>query len=128
MGAPPSTYFPSNLRPHRPCHIALGHPFLYLYTSPNLFFTHLVIVQNICFQPLHSFLSSPLATLFFLEKETHVTLVWGIHYILLMLTFSINPEYPIVHVPLISKFVHFVRPLAQFNPSLVIPLTLDSVV
>jgi hypothetical protein len=64
MGPPPSTRSPRNLRPHRPSHLALGHPFLYLYTHPKLFFIHLVIVKNLCLQHLHSFLLSPLATFF----------------------------------------------------------------
>jgi hypothetical protein len=127
MGPPPSTSSPHNLCPHRPSHLALGHPFLYLHTYPKLFFIHLVIVQSLCFQHLHSFLLSPLATFFFSGKETHVALGWGILYLLLLLTSSINPEYPTVHVPLISEFVHFVMPLAQFNPRLVVPLMLDPV-
>jgi hypothetical protein len=65
MGPPPSTNSPCNLRPHRPSHLALGHPFLYLYTHPKLFFIYLVIVKSLCFQYLLIFLSSPLLTLFF---------------------------------------------------------------
>jgi hypothetical protein len=65
--------------------------------------------------------------LIFSGEETHVALGWGIHYLLLFLTSSVNPEYPTVHVPTISEFVHFFTPLAQFNPRLVIPLTLVSV-
>jgi hypothetical protein len=126
MGPPPPTISPHNLCPHKPSHLPLGHPFFYLHTYPKLFFIHLVIVQNLSFQHLHSFLLSPLATFFF-SKETPVTLGWGIHYLLLLLTSSINPEYPPVHVPTISDFVHFFMPLAQFNPRLVIPLMLDSV-
>jgi hypothetical protein len=126
MGPPPSTSSPRNLCPHRPSHLALGHPFLYLYTHPKLFFIHLVIVKSLCFQHLHSFCCHPWRPSF-PGKATHVTLGWGIHYLLLMLTSSINPEYPTVHVPLISEFVHFVMPLAQFNPCLVIPLMLDPV-
>jgi hypothetical protein len=126
MGSPPSTYFPRNLCPHRPSHLTLGHPFLYLHTCPKLFFIHLVIVQNLCFQ-FYIVFCRHLWRTSFPRKETHVSLGWGIHYLLLLLISSINPEYTIVHVPLISEFVHFVTPLAQFNPSLVVPLTLDSV-
>jgi hypothetical protein len=46
MGPPPSTRSPSNLRPHRPNHITLGHLFLYLNTHPKLFFIHLVTIQS----------------------------------------------------------------------------------
>jgi hypothetical protein len=46
MGPPPSTSSPCNLHPHRPIHIAPGHPFLYLYTHPKLFFIYLVIIQK----------------------------------------------------------------------------------
>jgi hypothetical protein len=69
MGPPPSTSSPHNLRPHRPSHLALGHPFLYLHTYPKLFFIHLVIVQSLCFQHLHSFLLSPLATFLFRQSN-----------------------------------------------------------
>jgi hypothetical protein len=62
-----------------------------------------------------------------MEKETHVSLGWGIHYLLLLLTSSKNPEYLTVHVPMIFEFVHFVPPLAQLNPCLVVPLTLGLV-
>lgn len=53
---------------------------------------------------------------FFFVQATHVALGWDIHYPLLMLTSSINPGYPTIHVPLISEFVDFSTPLAQFNP------------
>ena len=63
----------------------------------------------------------------FLENETHVALSCGIPYHLLFLTSSIYSEYPIGHLPLLSEFVHFVPPLAQLIPCLVVPLTLDLV-
>jgi hypothetical protein len=69
MGPPPSTSSPRNLRPHRPSHLALGHPFLYLYTHPKLFFIYLVIVKSLCFQHLLSFLLSPLMTFFFWQSN-----------------------------------------------------------
>jgi hypothetical protein len=87
MGPPPSTSSPCNLCPHRPSHLALGHPFLYLYTHPKLFFIYLVIVKILCFHHLLSFLLSPLMTFFF-WKTTHVSLGWGIHYPLLIMTLS----------------------------------------
>jgi hypothetical protein len=127
MRPPPSTYFPCNLYPHRPSHVELGHPFLYLYAHPQLFFIYLVIVQNLCFQPFLSFFVVTFGNIPFVEKATHVALGWGIHYLILLLTLSINPEYLTVQLPLISEFVHFVTPLAQLNPSLVVPLMLYSV-
>jgi hypothetical protein len=123
MGPPISTSSPRKLHPNRPNHLALGHPFQYLYTHPKLFFIHLVIVKSLCFQHLHIFLSSPLVN--FLENATHVTLGWGISYHLLLLTSSINSEYPTGHLPLLSEFVHFVPSLAQLIPRLIVPLTLD---
>jgi hypothetical protein len=127
MGPPPSPSSLHNLRPPRPSHLASGHPFLYLYTHPQ-FFIYLALVQSLCFQHLHSFSSSPLTTFFLLANTTHVSLGWGIHYILLLLTSSTNPEYPTGQLPLLSEFVHFVPPLAQLIPRLVIPLTLDLIV
>jgi hypothetical protein len=69
MGPPPSTSSPRNLCPHRPSHLALGHPFLYLYTHPKLFFIHLVIVKSLCFQHLLRFLLSPFMTFFFWQSN-----------------------------------------------------------
>jgi hypothetical protein len=125
MGPPPQTSFSSNLHTYRPSYLTLGHPFLYLHTHPKSLFIHLVIVQSLSFQYLHSFLS-PLAT-FFSYESTHVALGSSIHSVLPLFTSSINPDYPIVHIPMISMFVHLVMPLAHFNPRLVAPLTLDSV-
>jgi hypothetical protein len=75
MGPPSSTRSPHNLHPHRPSHISLGHPFLYLYTHPKLFFIHLVILESLCFHPLHSFLLSPLANFIFQQKKPMSPLV-----------------------------------------------------
>jgi hypothetical protein len=128
MGPPPSISSPSKLCPNRPNHFALGHPFLYLYTHPQLFFIHLVLVKSLCFQHLPIFLSPPLATFLpFLENATHVTLGWGTPYHLLPLTSSIYSECPTGHLPMLSEFVHFVPPLAQLIPCHVVPLTLDLV-
>jgi hypothetical protein len=65
MGPPPSTISPHHLHPHRPSHLTLGHPFLYMYIHPKLFFIYLLIVKILCFHHLLIFLSSPLTTLFF---------------------------------------------------------------
>jgi hypothetical protein len=74
---------------------------------------------------LHSLLSSPLAT--FLASAAHVALGWGTPYHLLLFTSSIYSEYPTGHLPLLSDFVHFVSPLVQLIPHLVVPLTLNLV-
>jgi hypothetical protein len=126
MGPPPSTSSPSKLCPTWANHITLGHPFLYLYTHPKLFF---IYCTNAFVSSIYiTFLSSPLATFFpFLENATHVTLGWGTPYHLPLLTSSISSEYPTGHLPLPSEFVHFVPPLAQLIPRLVVPLTLDLV-
>jgi hypothetical protein len=68
-GSPTLHLFSTQLAPSLASHLALGHPFLYLHTYPNLFFIHLVIVQNLCFQHLHSFLLLPLATFFFRQSN-----------------------------------------------------------
>jgi hypothetical protein len=69
MGPPPPTSSPRNLCPHRPSHLALGHPFLYLYTHPKLLFIHSVIVKSLCFHHLLRFLWSPLTTFFFWKRN-----------------------------------------------------------
>jgi hypothetical protein len=62
MGPPPCTSSPSKLCPTRANHITLGHPFLYLYTSPKLFFIH--CTNAFVSSSYITFLSSPLATFF----------------------------------------------------------------
>ena len=69
MGAPPSTSSPRKFHPHRPSHLTLGHPFLYLYTHLKLFFIYLVIVKSVCFQHLLIFFLSPLTTFFFWKRN-----------------------------------------------------------
>jgi hypothetical protein len=123
MGPPTSTSSPRKMRPNQPKHITLGHPFLYLYTHPKLFFIN-------CKRPLFPAFTYLFVITFddflpFLENATHVTLGWGTPYHLLLLTSSIYSEYPTGHLPLLSEFVHFVSPLAQLIPCLVAPLTLD---
>jgi hypothetical protein len=86
------------------------------------------IVKILCFQHLHILLSSPLTTFFpYLENKTHVALGWGTTYHLPLLTSPIYFEYPTGHLPLPSEFLHFVLPLAQLIPYLIVPLTLDLV-
>jgi hypothetical protein len=128
MGPPPSTSSPSKLRPNRPNHITLGHPFLYLYTHPKIFFIYLVH----CKKPLFPAFTYPFVITFddllpFVANATHVSLGWGTSYHLPLLTSSIYSKYPKGHLPFPSEFVHFVPPLAQLIPCLFVPLTLNLV-
>jgi hypothetical protein len=115
MGSPPSTNSPYNLCPHRPSHLALGHPFLYMYSYPTLFFIYLVIVQSLLFPTFTYIIFVTFSDLLFLEKKPLSPLVESFLYILCFLTSSINLEYPTIHVPSIFEFVYFVTPLAQFK-------------
>jgi hypothetical protein len=142
----PSANFPSFHLPHTETHPWGPHPPPVLQANcalprPTIFYwgTHfcictlipyyLFIVQTPFVSSIYiTFLSSPLATFFpFLENATHVALGWGTPYHLPLLTSSISSEYPTGHLPLPSEFVHFVPPLAQLIPRLVVPLTLDLV-
>jgi hypothetical protein len=126
MGPPPSTCFPSNLCPHRPSHLALGHPFMYLHSYPKLLFIPLVIVQNLCFPHLHIFLLLPLAT--FLFWQSNPCRPWLGHFLRPTL-------FDIIHKPQVSCSPYTsdlcVCPSCHASgtiyPSLVIPLMLDSV-
>jgi hypothetical protein len=93
-----------------------------LIPNYSLFYCTNAFVSNIYI----TFLSSPLAT-FFLANATHVTLGWGTPYHLPSTTSSISSKYPTGHLPMPSEFVHFVSPLAQLIPCLIVPLTLDLV-
>jgi hypothetical protein len=127
MGPPPFISYLSKLCPTRAHHITLGHPFLYLYTSPQLFVIYCT----------NAFIFSRYITFFvvtfgrptslFWPTATHVTLGWSTTYHPPLLVSSISSEYPTGHLPLPSEFVHLVPPLAQLIPILVIPLTLDLV-
>jgi hypothetical protein len=117
MGPPPSTSSPHNLRPHRPSHMTSGHPFLYLHTYPKLFLIHLVIIQSLFISIIYLILVVTFSDLPFPAMQPLSPLVGAFCYLLLSSTSSINPEYPTVHTPLISEFVHFVTHLAQFKPT-----------
>jgi hypothetical protein len=82
-----------NLCPHRPSHISLGNPFLFLYTQPKLFFIYLVIVKILCFHHLLIFFIITLDGLIFPRKQNHVTIGWGIHSLFILTLFT-NPNYP----------------------------------
>jgi hypothetical protein len=126
MGPPPYISSLSKLCPTRANHITLGHSFFYLYTSPQLF---VIYCTNAFISNCHiTFSSSPFTIFFpFWTNTTHVTLGWGTTYHPPLPTSSISSEYPTGHIPLPSKFDHFVPPMAQLIPCLVIPLTLDLV-
>jgi hypothetical protein len=62
MGPPPSTNSPNKLFPTWANHVTLGHPFLYFYTHPKLFFIY--CTNAFVFSIYISFLSSPLETFF----------------------------------------------------------------
>jgi hypothetical protein len=128
MGPPPFISFPRKLFPPWGTHITLGHPFLYLYISPQNY--SLFIVQ----MPLFPVISLILFVVTFGDllpsfwpNATHVTLGWSITHHLPLPASSIYLEYPTGHLPLPSTFFHFVPPLAQLITSLVVPLTLDLV-
>ena len=112
----------------------MGHPYhtgapvsVFVHFSPKLF----VIYCTNAFISSHFiiFFSSPLATCFppFWPNATHVTVGLSITHHLPWPSSSTYSEYPIGHLPLPSVVVHFVPPLAQLIPSLVVPLTLDLV-
>jgi hypothetical protein len=140
----PSANFPSFHLPHTETHPWGPHPPPVLQANcalpgPTIFYwgTHFCICTLIrnyslfcCTNTFVSsiyitFLSSPLAT--FLANTTHVALGWGTPYHLPSTTSSIPSEYPIGHLPMPFEFVHFVPPMAQLIPCLVVPLTLNLV-
>jgi hypothetical protein len=127
MGPPPFISFPRQFCPPWGTHFTLGHPFLYLYISPQNY--SLFIVQTSCISSLYIFFCRHrwrLAS--FWPRATHVTLGWSIASHLPLPASSISSEYYPGHLPLPSEFVHLVPPLAQLIIGLVVPLTLDLVI
>jgi hypothetical protein len=126
MGPPPFISFPRKFCPPWGTHFTLGHPFLYLYISPQKLFiiycTNAFISSHYIFFCRHRW---RLAS--FWPHATHVTLGWSITYHLPLPASSISSEYSTGHLPLPSEFVHLVPPLAQLITGLVVPLTLDLV-
>jgi hypothetical protein len=127
MGPPPFISFPSKFCPPWATHITLGHPFLYLYISPQII--RYLLYKRLYFQSLHYLFVVTFGDLLpsFWPNATHVTLGWSITYHLPLPASSISSEYPTGHLPLPSEFVHLVPPLAQLITGLVVPLTLDLV-
>jgi hypothetical protein len=124
MGPPPFISFPRNFCPPWGTHFTLGHLFLYLYIFPTLF----ILYCTNAFISGSFLLSSLLAIYFpFWPYATHVTLGWSITSPSPLLASSISSEYYPGHLPLPSKFVHLVPPLAQLITDLVVPLPLDLV-
>jgi hypothetical protein len=127
MGPPPFINFPSTLCPPWATHITLGHPFLYLYISPQLFIIYCTNAFIFPSLPSLFVVTFGRPTFLFWPSTTHVTLGWSTTYHLPLLASSISSEYPPGHLPLPSEFVHIVPPLAQLITDLVVPLTLDLV-
>ena len=94
---------------------------------PKIIYYLLFIVQT----PLPSVISFFVVTvgdlLSFGHTQPMSPLDWSSTHHLPLPALSISSEYPTGQLPLPSKFVHLVLPLAQLNPSLVVPLTLDLV-
>jgi hypothetical protein len=67
MGPPPFISFPRKFCPPKGTHFTLGHPFLYLYISPQII--RYLLYKRLYFQSLHFLLSSPLATCFLLATR-----------------------------------------------------------
>jgi hypothetical protein len=91
---------------------------------PNYFITS---CTNTCILQSFTFVVTVGGLPSFWPHATHVTLGWSITSHFPPLTSSISSEYPAGQLPLPSEFVHLVPPLAQLNPGLVVPLTLDPV-
>jgi hypothetical protein len=66
-GPHPSSVFQNKLCPPRGTHFTLGHPFLYLYISPQII--HYLLYKHLYFQSLHFLLSSSLMTCFTLATR-----------------------------------------------------------
>jgi hypothetical protein len=90
-----------------------------------LFIVQMPFVSNIYITPFCRHLWRP-SSLFW-KAQPMSPLVGALLIIYPYLTLSISSEYPTGHLPLPSEFVHFVLPLAQLIPRLVVPLTLDLV-
>jgi hypothetical protein len=87
---------------------------------------HYLLYKHLYFQSLH-FCRHHSRVAFFWPHATHVTLGWSIIYHLPLPASSISSEYSTGQLPLPSKFVHLVPPLAQLSTGLVVPLTLNLV-
>jgi hypothetical protein len=126
MGPPPFISFPRTFCPPWGTHFTLGHPFLYLYISPQKIIRY-SFVQTPLFLVTFSLVVTVGDLLHFWPHATHVTLGWRIASHLPLSASSISSEYYPGHLPLPSEFVHLVPPLAQLITGLVVPLTLDLV-
>jgi hypothetical protein len=138
----PSAIFPSFHLPHTETHPWGSHPPLVPYSgqpcyivAPVSVFVHFsqIILYFIVQMPLCLAFTLPFCchpwhpSSLFLANATHVSLGWGTPYHLPLMASSISFEYPTGHLPMPSEFFHFVLPLAQLIPCLVVPLTLDLV-
>jgi hypothetical protein len=102
---PPPVLF-HNLHPNMPIHLSLGHPFLYLYTQPKLFFIYL-ISKILCFQHLLIFFIISLDGLL-LSWKRNPCHPWLGNPLYFHTDIVHKPEVSQVHIPMISEFVHFV--------------------
>ena len=105
----------------------LGHPFLYLYISPQNYLLFIIYCTNTFISNHYILCRHRWRPALFWPHATHVTLGWSITYHLPLPASSIPSEYPTGQLPLPSEFVHLVPPLAQLSTSPVVPLTLDLV-
>jgi hypothetical protein len=126
MGPPPFISFPRQFCPPWGTHFTLGHPFLYLYISPQNY-SLFIYCTNTFISSHYIFCRHRWRLAFFWPHATHVTLGWSITYHLPLPASSISSEYSTGQLPLPSEFVHLVPPLAQLSTGLVVPLTLDLV-
>jgi hypothetical protein len=99
---------------------------IFVHFSPIIYY---LLYKRLYFQSLHCLFIVTFGDLlpFFWLTATHVTLGWSTTYHPPLPTSSMSSKYPTSHLPLPSKFVHLVPPLAQLIPGLVVPLTLDLV-
>jgi hypothetical protein len=94
---------------------------------PKIIYYLLFIVQTPLFPVITFFVVTVGDLLSFGHTQPMSPLVGALFIILPLSASSISSEYPTGQLPLPSKFVHLVPPLAQLSTSPVVPLTLDLV-
>jgi hypothetical protein len=125
MGPPPFISFPRSFCPPWGTHFTLGHPFLYLYIFSKII--HYLLYKHLYFQSFPFVVTIGDLLLFLATRNPcHPWLEHCFSFLPLPAS-SISSEYFTGHLPLPSKFVHLVPPLAQLILGLGVPLTLDLV-
>jgi hypothetical protein len=125
-GPHPPPVFQANCAPPGPTMLHWGTHFCICTLIPNY---SLFIVQ----MPLLPTFTLPFCrhpwrpSSLFCKTQPMLSLVGALLLIYPLTTSSISSEHPTGHLPMPSEFVHFVPPLAQLIPYLVVPLTLDLV-